>query len=77
MTVDLKVLNDQSRLLFAISLKPLQGQRFQPSGFPNLGAATFKTAKGGLSPGLKAPRVWPTGWKRPFGMRRPRGLCPP
>ena len=46
MTIDFKVLNDQSRLLFAIPLKPLQGQRFQPTGFPNLGAATFKTAKG-------------------------------
>jgi CRISPR-associated protein Csb1 len=27
-------------------LRPLQGQRFQPTGFPGLGAATFQTANG-------------------------------
>jgi CRISPR-associated protein Csb1 len=46
MPVDLSALKDQSRLLFEVPLKPLQGQRFQPTGFPNLGAATFKTSKG-------------------------------
>lgn len=46
MTVDLSALKDQSRLLFEIPLKPLQGQRFQPTGFPNLGAATFKSKDG-------------------------------
>jgi CRISPR-associated protein Csb1 len=45
-TVDLSPLDRQSRLLFEIPLKPLQGQRFQPTGFPNLGAATFKSMEG-------------------------------
>ena len=46
MTVDLKPLDNTSRLLFEIPLKPLQGNRFQPTGFPSLGAATFRTASG-------------------------------
>ena len=46
MTVDLKPLDNTSRLLFEIPLKPLQGNRFQPTGFPSLGAATFQTASG-------------------------------
>ena len=46
MTVDLKPLDNTSRLLFEIPLKPLQGNRFQPTGFPSLGAATFQTARG-------------------------------
>ena len=46
MTVDLKPLDNTSRLLFEIPLKPLQGNRFQPTGFPSLGAATFQSASG-------------------------------
>lgn len=46
MTIDLSVLATAPRLLFAIALKPIQGQRFQPTGFPGLGAATFRTAHG-------------------------------
>ena len=46
MTVDLTPLEGKSRLLFAIPLEPLQGQRFQPTGFPNLGAASFRTSQG-------------------------------
>jgi CRISPR-associated protein Csb1 len=46
MTVDLNVLETSPRLLFAIPLRPLQGQRFQPTGFPGLGAATFQTPLG-------------------------------
>jgi CRISPR-associated protein Csb1 len=46
MTIDMNALQNQSRLLFAIPLKPIQGQRFQPTGFPNLGAATFSTPQG-------------------------------
>jgi CRISPR-associated protein Csb1 len=46
MSIDLKALEGKNRLLFAIPLKPLQGQRFQPTGFPNLGAATFKSPAG-------------------------------
>ena len=46
MSLDLQRLTGQHRLLFAIPLRPLQGQRFQPTGFPGLGAATFQTAAG-------------------------------
>jgi CRISPR-associated protein Csb1 len=50
MTVDLAPLlsNDTrpSRLLFEVPLKPVQGARFQPTGFPDLGAAVFETAEG-------------------------------
>lgn len=46
MSIDLSPLAGASRLLFAIPLRPVQGQRFQPTGFPGLGAATFQTAQG-------------------------------
>jgi len=45
-TIDLTPLDNQSRLLFTVRLKPLQGDRFQPTGFPNLGAATYQTGNG-------------------------------
>lgn len=34
------------RLLLEATLRPLQGERFQPTGFPDLGAAQFDTASG-------------------------------
>lgn len=46
MTIDLAQLATAPRLLFAIPLAPLQGQRFQPTGFPGLGAATFRSPAG-------------------------------
>lgn len=46
MTVDLGILDAYARLLFAIPVAPLQGQRFQPTGFPGLGAATFRAPGG-------------------------------
>ena len=46
MNVDLTPLDNENRLLFGIPLKPIQGSRFQPTGFPSLGAATFQTAEG-------------------------------
>jgi CRISPR-associated protein Csb1 len=45
MTIDLTALNSSPRLLFEITLKPIQGQRFQPTGFPGLGAATFQAGR--------------------------------
>ncbi|MCA8993608.1 MAG: type I-U CRISPR-associated protein Cas7 [Planctomycetaceae bacterium] len=42
MSLDLTSLNNQPRLLIEVPLKPVQGSRFQPTGFPDLGAATFK-----------------------------------
>jgi CRISPR-associated protein Csb1 len=46
MTLDLQQLHRHNRLLFSIPLAPLQGARFQPTGFPGLGAATYQTATG-------------------------------
>ncbi|MFC1765411.1 type I-U CRISPR-associated RAMP protein Csb1/Cas7u [Planctomycetota bacterium] len=44
--IDLSPLNDVNRLLFDVPLKPIQTDRFQPTGFPNLGAATYQTKEG-------------------------------
>lgn len=46
MSIDLSALETASRLLFTVPLKPLQGDRFQPTGFPSLGAATYQTQSG-------------------------------
>jgi len=39
-------LTDEPRLLLQVPLKPLQGSRFQPTGFPDLGAAVYETSTG-------------------------------
>jgi len=46
MSVDLKPLDIAPRLLIEARLKPVQGHRFQPTGFPNLGAAIYKSPGG-------------------------------
>jgi CRISPR-associated protein Csb1 len=42
MPLDFSALTDSPRLLIQARLKPLQGTRFQPTGFPNLGAAEYE-----------------------------------
>lgn len=44
--MDTSKLNTAPRLLLTAQLKPVLGTRFQPTGFPDLGAATYKTADG-------------------------------
>lgn len=44
--MNLTALKDQPRLLLKAVLQPLQGTRFQPTGFPDLGAATFDSPEG-------------------------------
>ncbi|MEM3341878.1 MAG: type I-U CRISPR-associated RAMP protein Csb1/Cas7u [Thermoplasmata archaeon] len=39
-------LTDEPRLQIEVNLKPRQGTRFQPTGFPDLGAATYQTYDG-------------------------------
>ena len=39
--MNLEALKNQPRLLLKAALQPLQGSRFQPTGFPDLGAATY------------------------------------
>jgi CRISPR-associated protein Csb1 len=46
MTIDLTPLAKTSRLLFSIDVQPVQGDRFQPTGFPSLGAATYQMKDG-------------------------------
>ncbi|MBX3193465.1 MAG: type I-U CRISPR-associated protein Cas7 [Labilithrix sp.] len=46
MTIDLKPLSNTSKLLFDVELAPLQGNTFQPTGFPDLGAATYESKEG-------------------------------
>ncbi len=41
MTIDLQQLDNHPRLLMEAELKPVQGTRFQPTGFPDLGAAAY------------------------------------
>jgi CRISPR-associated protein Csb1 len=46
MPLDLSPLEGAPRLLLEADLKPLQGSRFQPTGFPNLGAARYSGPDG-------------------------------
>ncbi|NQT12682.1 MAG: type I-U CRISPR-associated protein Cas7 [Planctomycetes bacterium] len=41
MPLDLSALEGVPRLLMEVPLRPVQGSRFQPTGFPDLGAATY------------------------------------
>ncbi len=41
MSLDLSALDNAPRLLLRAKLKPLQGTRFQPTGFPEIGAAQY------------------------------------
>jgi len=66
--LDLSALLDPkvTRLLMTIPLQPLQGDRFQPTGFPSLGAATYQTKTGTKliveSPQSMANRLEKTCW---------------
>lgn len=42
MAIELERLNGQPRLLMEARLEPVQGTRFQPTGFPDLGAAVYE-----------------------------------
>src|SRR5271156_471741 len=44
--LNLSELDKFSRLLLTVPLRPVQGDRFQPTGFPSLGAATYQTKEG-------------------------------
>lgn len=46
MPINFAALATTSRLLLEAHLQPLQGTRFQPTGFPNLGAATYDGPNG-------------------------------
>lgn len=44
--MNLNALTSEPRLLIEVSLKPVQGTRFQPTGFPDLGAAAYTLPDG-------------------------------
>ena len=46
MSIDLTALKGAPRLLVEAELRPVQGTRFQPTGFPNLGAARYQAPSG-------------------------------
>ncbi len=46
MSIDFSSLSGQPRLLTEATLKPVQGTRFQPTGFPNLGHAAYEDPNG-------------------------------
>ena len=46
MPLDLSAIEGQPRLLMEAELKPIQGDRFQPTGFPNLGHARYESPNG-------------------------------
>ena len=46
MSLDLTALDRTPRLLLKAQLKPVQGTRFQPTGFPNLGHAVYDSPDG-------------------------------
>lgn len=45
MSIDLTPLKDARRVLFSVRLEPVQGTRFQPTGFPDLGAAVYQAGE--------------------------------
>lgn len=45
-TIDFDALANANRLIFNVALTPRMGARFQPTGFPSLGAATYQTREG-------------------------------
>ena len=47
MSIDLTPLANEPRLLLEARLRPVQGTRFQPTGFPHLGHAVYRSPNGG------------------------------
>jgi CRISPR-associated protein Csb1 len=66
MPLSLQPLAETTRLLVEVDLRPIQGARFQPTGFPDLGAAVYETAAGTRllveSPQSMANRLEATIW---------------
>ena len=50
MSIQWQQLDHHPRLLMEAQLKPIQGTRFQPTGFPNLGAAVYEAPDGEYRP---------------------------
>jgi len=48
MTIAWDTIEGAHQLLFQAALRPVQGTRFQPTGFPDLGPATYELSQGGM-----------------------------
>lgn len=46
MSIPYEAISNQPRLLMEVELKPVQGNRFQPTGFPDLGPARYTAPDG-------------------------------
>ena len=46
-TIDQLLESGQSRIIYEVPLRPTTGTRFQPTGFPDLGAAVYRDPSGG------------------------------
>ena len=72
MTIQMQQLDGEPRLLMEARLQPAQGTRFQPTGFPDLGAAVYDTPNADGNPhadgagGIRPVRGQPSG-KRLLG----------
>ena len=62
-------LDDHPRLLIQAKLRPIQGTRFQPTGFPDLGAATYDAPDGKKCSWSSPRKAWRTGSRRSAGIR--------
>mgnify|MGYP006282386571 CR=1 FL=1 len=56
MSLDFATLAEHPRLLMEVNLKPLQGDRFQPTGFPDLGPARYTAPDGTEKILLESPQ---------------------
>ena len=56
MNITMSELKNTSRILFAVKLEPRQGKRFQPTGFPDLGAAEIPLHSGSRSLLVESPQ---------------------
>jgi len=67
--MDLEILRNEPRLLVEVNLKPLQGTRFQPTGFPDLGPQLTRQPIRPQCSLLNLHRAWPIEWKQSVGMK--------
>jgi hypothetical protein len=57
-------LKNSERILMEVKLKPVQGDRFQPTGFPDIGAAVYERPDGNRMILLESAQSMPTDLKR-------------
>lgn len=69
MSIDLAPLREARRLLFSVPLRPIQGTRFQPTGFPDLGAAVYQAGDTTCLL-VESPQSRRIAWRSYAGMRK-------